>query len=56
MRFKQRGKQGRGSPVSAFDNVSIAPGGNSSVPEPASMLLVGLGLMGLAGVRRKMRK
>jgi len=31
-------------------------GDATTVPEPASMLLLGLGLLGLIGVRRKIQK
>jgi hypothetical protein len=41
----------------ALDNVSVTPsGGGTSVPEPSSILLMGSGVLGLAGViRRKFR-
>src|SRR5579871_2887389 len=41
----------------ALDNVSVTPaGGGTSVPEPSSILLMGSGVLGLAGViRRKLR-
>ena len=37
-------------------NVTSAVLSPTSAPEPTTMLLLGLGLMGLAGVRRKMKK
>jgi PEP-CTERM motif len=40
----------------ALDNVSVTPSPTGSVPEPSSFLLMGSGVLGLAGVvRRKLR-
>jgi hypothetical protein len=38
-----------------IDDFTYAGNGNTQVPEPTTMLLLGLGLVGLAGVRRKFK-
>ena len=37
------------------DNFEYGSAGTTSVPEPTSMLLLGLGLLGVAGIRRKLK-
>jgi hypothetical protein len=50
------GRQSNSSIYSEYYAWAVRDGDISQVPEPASMLLFGLGLIGLAGVRRKFQK
>jgi len=40
--------------VQMYDCAIECGGGSNGIPEPATLLLFGLGLMGIAGIRRRM--
>ncbi len=42
--------------LAGVGHLTVSQTGVPAVPEPATMLLLGLGLMGIAGVRRKFKK
>ena len=44
-----------GAPVASSHIQVVVGDGGTQVPEPATMLLLGLGLMGIAGIRRKFK-
>ncbi len=46
--------QAQGINIQNIGKIShLRAGGNTQVPEPATLILLGLGLMGIAGIRRK---